>query len=230
MRAGLLSCFLLLIGGAAVAACSASGDDDGTGSGSTSAATGGTGSGGSGGAGAGGEGGAGSGGSAPAGAGGSGASGSGGTGSGGGGGDGGRGGGATTGGGGGNPSPIVPVLDLTDLYANCQLPVSPDPLLGGFVATYENPADGAPSTADIVGVRVIYGAGMDTSFEVAPTSSGIVQPGQSLTVAHAKETGTAFGSPPCDHCNDSWTLEVRWMIAGELVIRTLGPQVGNCVF
>jgi hypothetical protein len=59
----------------------------------------------------------------------------------------------------------------------------------------------------------------------------MVGPKMVATAAHQKQSASGEGTiMPCNYCQQMWTLEVTWDVAGTTVTDTLGPQNVECVF
>lgn len=203
--------------------------------------SGGSGGGGSGGGGAGGDGGGGAGGQAGGsggsggdvgGAGGSGGDvgGAGGSAGGAGGSAGGAGGSAGGAGGAGTPDIVPKLIDL-ELFVDCMPIVSPDPIHGGFDASYDNQGTG-PGSLAITKIALQAsspnGGALNWSFDVVPAGSGVVGAGQTATILHQKVDGSGSGTgSPCNFCGGDWTLDVTWEDGSS---GTLGPLPVSCAF
>jgi len=206
---------------------SSSGIGGAGGTGGSSSGTGGSSSGTGGGGGSGGS--AGGGGSSSGGGGGS----AGGGGSSSGGGSGGGGGSSSSGGGGGDA--MTATLTNDTFYINCQPMVPPDPIIGGFTASYDNSNGTSPAQATVTKATLTMTANNQTlvwSFTVNPTGSGTVAAGATTQQVHQKvsNSGTGVGpGAPCGYCSGTWVLDVTWQIGGQSVSDSLSLGGVFCV-
>jgi hypothetical protein len=135
------------------------------------------------------------------------------------------------GGAGGGQGALAPSITSMDMYIDCMPIVGPDPVHGSFTASYNNSAGASFSDATITSAKLVFDAGKEWTFKVAPNTSGMVGPGMTTMSAHVKQSDSGSGTvAPCGYCNGVWTLEVTWDTGGQSVTDTLGPNPVQCVF
>lgn len=132
-------------------------------------------------------------------------------------------------------SALVPDILSDTLYMNCMPSVPPDPVGGGFVVRYQNDGSTADHAAFASATLTIHRTPLTSStwtFDVNPTDSGSVPPGQHSDITHAKVYGSGSGSTndPCDYCGGTWTLDVSWQIDGATVTDSLDAGSVDCVY
>ena len=134
---------------------------------------------------------------------------------------------------------LVPTITAVSLYLNCMPggPSGTDALMGSFKVEYENPSSEAPGVLTLTSVSLSFTNMEIRSIPLAviPTDSGIVAPGERVTVTHQKDPNSASGlGCICSTSSVSVMLDVTWETGKQLDKKTIsasfGPATVSCVF
>lgn len=121
---------------------------------------------------------------------------------------------ATSSTGSGTPSDITPTINAVSLTGSCMPGVPEDPIIGGVDVTYDNAGE-TPGVLTVTSATLEL-TGIDAmlvfTFDLDPSSSGMVGAFGSVGVPHAKVAGSGMGNgePPCGYCDAPGTVTINW--------------------